>query len=211
MLLPAFDNESSARGGANLTPPSGAEPRRRNGQTRITSVFAPSPAATSSPALRGDTLGTDGPDTPSALRAAAPTDRRHKRKWSREEEQLLCRLWHELGFQAKVEARARLPWKEMLDYGNAHDPGVFDACREPTHLKDKARNLGLLVTLEGLLERKEAERCGAAIDSAAVAAPATTGCPVGTSAVRAASQPIEATPRCDSAIDLVELSSTSRA
>jgi hypothetical protein len=32
----------------------------------------------------------------------------------------------------------------MLDHGNATDPGVFDVCREPTHLKDKARNIGLL-------------------------------------------------------------------
>ena len=54
------------------------------------------------------------------------------------------RLWLELGFQAKVEAKARLPWKELLEHAHLSDPGVFDACREATHLKDKARNLGLL-------------------------------------------------------------------
>ena len=67
-----------------------------------------------------------------------------RRKWSSQEEQLLCKLWHTLGFGSKVEAGMRLPWKEMLDHAHISEPGVFDACREPAHLKDKARNLGLL-------------------------------------------------------------------
>ena len=32
----------------------------------------------------------------------------------------------------------------MLDYAHLHEPGILDPCREPSHLKDKARNLGLL-------------------------------------------------------------------
>ena len=103
-----------------------------------------------------------------------------------------------------MEARARLPWKEMLDYGNAHDHGVFDACREPTHLKDRARNLGLLVTLEGLLERKEAERAAPSATCPAVVVQPEAG-----SDARAASSPVVPTAARDNVIDLVELSSSS--
>ena len=85
--------------------------------------------------------------SPFASPAWSTAPRRERRKWSSEEEQLLCRLWLELGFQAKVEARARLPWKEMLDRGNATDPGVFDVCREPGHLKDKGRNSAFWKTI----------------------------------------------------------------
>ena len=107
-------------------------------------------------------VGVQSCDTPNAL-AASPVDETSiangsrptpthvhahmRRKWSSQEEQLLCKLWLTLGFGAKMEAGARLQWKEMLDFAHASEPGVFDPCREPGHLKDKARNLGLLVLL----------------------------------------------------------------
>ena len=43
-----------------------------------------------------------------------------KDKWSREEEALICRLWLSLGFHSKLEARARLPWREMLDHAHKY-------------------------------------------------------------------------------------------
>ena len=127
---------------------------------RIAAAGAPEreSAHGSPPQTPPQVIGVQSCDTPNASAASPvddipiangsrPTPTHVRRKWSCQEEQLLCKLWLTLGFGAKMEAGARLPWKEMLDFANSSEPGVFDPCREPGHLKDKARNLGLLVLL----------------------------------------------------------------
>ena len=61
--------------------------------------------------------------------------------FSGEEEALLCRLWHEKGFAMAKQRGERYRWKEILEEGR----GVFHIHRTAGDLKDKARNIGLLL------------------------------------------------------------------
>ena len=97
--------------------------------SRVAKVAASPAAAAAGAALAGAQAGVRG--GPIKTRLA----------FTGEEEALLCRLWHEKGFAMAKQRGERYRWKEILEEGR----GVFHIHRTAGDLKDKARNIGLLL------------------------------------------------------------------